>query len=182
MCNLFHAQISTSLQPHTKNLKKNPHPAFIGHLLLQPFHSPSIKMSSPTSQSAAQLAQINSLRARLSAVKANRVPKLEAISQLKTRHANKYLILCDFRNELDQKDWEARLAYSSNQLRDYRYKLEEIHNIGLQRACTMREWTELGIQTQEACEELRLLNEEICKLEHILDAHKTLSGGMGGGI
>lgn len=45
----------------------------------------------------------------------------------------------------------------------------------------MREWTELGIQTQEACEELRLLNEEICKLEHILDAHKTLSGGEGGG-
>lgn len=131
-------------------------------------------MSSPASQSAAQLAEINSLVARLSALKAIRTPKLEVISQLKTRHANKYTILCSFRNELDRKDREAQLAYSSNQLRDYRYKLEEIHNIGLQRAYTMREWTELGSQIQEVYEELRMLDEEISKLELILDAHKTL--------
>lgn len=131
-------------------------------------------MSSPTSQSDAQLAQIDSLKARLSAVKAHRAPKLEAIGQLKTRHANKYTILCDFCNELDRKDREAQLAYSSNQVREYRYKLEEIYNIGLQRAYTMREWAELGSQIQEAYEELRVLDEEISKIEHILDAHKTL--------
>lgn len=83
-------------------------------------------------------------------------------------------MLCDFRDEVDQKDREAQLAYSSNQLREYRYKLEEIDNIGLQRVRTMREWTELGCQIQEASEELRVLDQEISHIEQILEAYKAL--------
>lgn len=131
-------------------------------------------MSSPTTQSAARGAEINSLNARLSAAKSNRAPKIEALSRLKTRHANQYTMLCDFRDEVDQKDREAQLAYSSNQLREYRYKLEEIDNIGLQRVRTMREWTELGCQIQEASEELRVLDQEISHIEQILEAYKSL--------
>ncbi len=131
-------------------------------------------MSSPTTQSAARGAEINSLNARLSAAKSNRASKIEALSRLKTRHANQYTMLCDFRDEVDQKDREAQLAYSSNQLREYRYKLEEIDNIGLQRVRTMREWTELGCQIQEGSEELRVLDQEISHIEQILEAYKAL--------
>lgn len=83
-------------------------------------------------------------------------------------------MLCEFRDELDRKDREAQFAYSSNQLREYRYKLGEIDNIGLQRARTMREWTELGTRIQDAHDELRLLDEEISLLEQILDLQKAL--------
>lgn len=131
-------------------------------------------MSSQTTQSAARGAEINSLNARLAAAKSNRATKIEALSRLKTRHANQYTMLLDFRDEVEQKDREAQLAYSSNQLREYRYKREEINNIGLQRVRTMREWGELGCQIQEASEELRVLDQEISHIEQILEAYKAL--------
>lgn len=131
-------------------------------------------MSSAASQSAAQATEINGLKKRLSVVKTSRASKLEGISLLKTRHANQYTMLCEFRDELDRKDREAQFAHSSNQLREYRYKLGEIDNIGLQRARTMREWTELGTRIQDAHDELRMLDEEIFLLEQILDSQKAL--------
>ncbi len=125
-----------------------------------------------TSQSAAAqvAAEVNNLKARLSTAKSTLASNNEALNQLKTRHANQYNILIELRNEVDRNDCEAQLAYSSNQLREYRYKVEYMNNIGVQRGYLMREWAALGRQIQDANEELRVLDEEISRLEQYLDA------------
>lgn len=120
--------------------------------------------------SAAQVAEVNNVKARLSTAKTSRASKNEAINQLKTRHTNQYNILIELRNEVDQNDREAQLAYSSNQLGEYRYKVELMNNIGVQRSYLMREWAVLGRRIQDADEELRMLDEEISRLEQYLDA------------
>lgn len=125
-----------------------------------------------TSQSAAAqvAAEVNNLKARLSTAKSTRASKNEALNQLKTRHANQHNIHIELRNEVDRNDCEAQLAYSSNQLREYRYKVDYMNNIGVQRGYLMREWAALGRQIQDANEELRVLDEEISRLEQYLDA------------
>lgn len=134
-------------------------------------------MSSGTTQSTAQVAEVDNLKARLSTVKNSLASRIEAINQLKTRHSNQYNILCNLRDEVDRKDQEAQLAHSSNQLREYRYKIDEMNTIGVQRSYAMREWTVLGRQIQEVHDELRVLDEEISRLERIVDAQKALRGG-----
>lgn len=45
-----------------------------------------------------------------------------------------------------------------------------MNNIGVQRGYLMREWAALDRQIQDANEELRVLDEEISRLEQYLDA------------
>lgn len=134
-------------------------------------------MSSGTTQSTAQVAEVDSLKARLSTAKDNQASNTEAINQLKTRHSNQYKILWNLRDEVDRKNQEAQLAHSLNKLREYRYKIDEINNMRVQRASTMREWTVFGRQIQEVHEELRVLDEEISRLERILDEQRAFLGG-----
>lgn len=120
-----------------------------------------ITMSSTTTKTPRQLAEINSLSARLSTTKSNRSTQIEAINQLKMRRVNEYTILLKLRDEPDQKDREAQFA-------DFVLHLEGMDDIESQRARALREWTELGGQLQRACEELSVLEQEISELERIL--------------
>lgn len=90
------------------------------------------------------------------------------------RRVNEYTILLRCRDELDRKNREAQSADSINHLRDHGFRPEEMDDIQIQRARAMLEWTELGSQLQRACEELRVLDQEISELERSLDARKAL--------
>lgn len=151
--------IPTNLQSNTKRSPTDPS-------TVRNFSSPApstilITMSSTTTKTPRQLAEINSLSARLSITKSNRSTQIEAINQLKMRRVNEYTILLKLRDEPHQKDREARFA-------DSIVHLERMDNIESQRARAQREWTELGSQLQSACEGLSVLEQEISELERIL--------------
>lgn len=131
-------------------------------------------MSPSTNQTSAEVAEINSLSARLSTAKSNRARQIEAINRLKTRQANEYAFFCGFRDEIDRKDLEAQVAYNRDQLADYERALQEIGNIELQRTRALREWSESGSQIQKAYEELMVLDQEISELERVLDEREVL--------
>lgn len=131
-------------------------------------------MSPPASLTLAQLAQIRSLRIRLSTAKSNRAPKMEAINRLKTRQASGYANLCSLGDEIDRKNREAQLAYSISQWREYGQKCDEMRNMESQKTLAMREWTELGNQIQRAYGELSVLDNEISELERILNEQDAL--------
>lgn len=155
----FHPYISTNLQPNTKRS-----PTDLSSVRNLPSPTPStilITMSSTTTKTPRQLAEINSLGARLSTTKSNRSTQIEAINQLKMRRVNEYTILLKLRDEPDQKDREAQFA-------DSIVHLDGMDDIESQRARALREWTELGSQLQRACEELSVLEQEISELERIL--------------
>lgn len=134
-------------------------------------------MSSPTTKTPTQLAEINSLSARLSTAKSNRSSQIGVINQLKMQSVNEYSILLRCRDELYRKDREALSADSINFLSDHGFRLEEMDDIELQRTSAELEWTELGSQLERACEELRVLDQEISELERISDARKALQEG-----
>lgn len=134
-------------------------------------------MSSPTTKTPTQLAEINSLSARLSTAKSNRSSQIGVINQLKMQSVNEYSILLRCRRELYRKDRKALSADSINFLSDLGFELEEMDDIELQRTSAGLEWTELGSQLERAFEELRVLDQEISELERILDAREALQEG-----
>lgn len=155
----FHPYISTNLQPNTKRSPTDL--SSVRNLSSPTPFTILITMSSTTTKIRRQLAEINSLSARLSTTKSNRSTQIEAINQLKMRRVNEYTILLKLRDEPDQKDREAQFA-------DSIVHLEGMDDIESQRARALRQWTELGSQLQRACEELSVLEQEISELEQIL--------------
>lgn len=120
--------------------------------------------------STAQLAEITRLDARLSTARTSRASLILSLDRLRTRHSNEYAKLLSFRNQLDQKKREADFAHSNSQLRDYRLKLDEMHDIGQQSAFAFREYRDLDGQIHLATRQIGVLEGEISELERVLSA------------
>lgn len=132
-------------------------------------------MPPPTTQTPSQLAEINSLNARLSVVKTSRVSLLLSLDRLKTQHAHEYAKFLNFGYQINQKKQEADyFAHFNHLLREYSLKLDEMNDIGQQRARAFREWEDLGVQISLASREIGGLEQEISELERNLS---TLRAG-----
>lgn len=132
-------------------------------------------MPPPTTQTPSQLAEINSLNARLSIAKTRRVSLLLSLDRLRTQRSHEYAKFLNFGYQIDQKKQEADFfALSNNLLREYSLKIDEMNDIGQQRARAFREWEDLGVQILLSSREIGGLEREIFELERILS---TLRAG-----
>lgn len=132
-------------------------------------------MPPPTTQTPSQLAEINGLNARLSVVKTGRLSLLLSLDRLRTQHSHEYAKFLNFGYQINQKKQEADyFAHFNHLLREYSLKLDEMNDIGQQRARAFRECEDLGVQIFLASREIGGLEQELSELERNLS---TLRAG-----